>query len=693
MKSNPVTGAFPFLSRLTVLAFGLLLLCLNARSEHVEFQGCYARWTTGELVIGNALIERKWTIKNGLLTSTSFLDRIGNFQWLRAPGRQPAPFPGGQPTDANARIIFRAVAGKVSPVSAPSLTVEMTVTNTAHPFACRFRIYPKSRGVEIAFDSDSMPTMRNAAVAEKNATGIETFANNKTKQWLKLSDSLVLAPQHLSFTQVELQDQTDHRSQLVFEKTWLPVQGDIQVAGNVFYLEDVLTGRGLVYLKLAPLPESRPVKSDWDVEYSAMDRRLSFAGDAYCSVVLAYSGGRAGRIAALQTYQRELRAYDPQRDGMFLSNTWGDRSQDSRINENFLNKEIAAGAKLGVDVIQVDDGWQRGRSANSAFGKGAWGGFYAMDTNFWQVNPERFPHGLKPLVASAHKHGMKFGLWFAPDSQGGLTNWLRDADRLLALHRNQHIDYFKIDGVMMDSWQAETNLNHFYDRVLRATDGQVVFDADVTAGHRTGYFGAVNVGPIFVENRYTDYENYWPHSTLRNLWQLAQYVDPLRLRMEFLNNARNVEKYGGNPLAPACYTPDTLFATVMFSNPLGWFEDSNLPADYVKRVSKLVAIWKKEREAIFTGTIIPIGSAPDGVSWTGFVSVSENRRSARVLLFRELNKDATWKTRLPLLLSDDQLRVTFLAGNGSANINGGQLTTSITKPLGYLFLRVERKSE
>ena len=74
--------------------------------------------------------------------------------------------------------------------------------------------------------------------------------------------------------------------------------------------------------------------------------------------------------------------------------------------------------------------------------------------------------------------------------------------------------------------------------MLRESKGKVVFDLDVTAEIRPGYFGVPDAGPIFVENRYTDFHRYWPHQTLRNLWKLAQYVDPLRLRMEFLNNTR-----------------------------------------------------------------------------------------------------------------------------------------------------------
>jgi alpha-galactosidase len=46
------------------------------------------------------------------------------------------------------------------------------------------------------------------------------------------------------------------------------------------------------------------------------------------------------------------------RDGLFLSNTWGHRSRDARINADFIAREVEAGTRLGVDVVQIDDGWQ-----------------------------------------------------------------------------------------------------------------------------------------------------------------------------------------------------------------------------------------------------------------------------------------------------------------------------------------------
>ncbi len=33
----------------------------------------------------------------------------------------------------------------------------------------------------------------------------------------------------------------------------------------------------------------------------------------------------------------------------------------------------------------------------------------------WYVNPEKFPHGLKPLIDKVHSLGMDFGLWVEPE--------------------------------------------------------------------------------------------------------------------------------------------------------------------------------------------------------------------------------------------------------------------------------------
>ena len=159
------------------------------------------------------------------------------------------------------------------------------------------------------------------------------------------------------------------------------------------------------------------------------------------------------------------------------------------------------------------------------------------------------------------------------------------------------------------------------------------------------------------------------------------FRSPLRLRIEFLNNQRNQDKYPNDPLAPAAYRADTLFAITLFANPLGWFEVSNLPAEFVQEVKPLIAVWKKERAHLHAGKIAPIGDAPDGIVWTGFESIADNGRY--LLLFREINKNATFQ-----LPADQATRVTVLAGRGTATIDHAQVCITIPEPLDYLFVRL-----
>ncbi len=674
---------------LTVLA--ALFTISAALAERVEYLGCYAEWSEKEITVGNGLVERKWTIVDGLLIATSLRDKSSDTEWLRQAGRHPAPHPGGDLSNENRTLVFTTEKGKISPVEEECLLVKLVATGAKEAFTYEFQIFPKSAGVTLRFSGGAAPAITSVDTKEiKKPDGLEqaNMAKPDPKKPIQALEDLMLAPQHLRYTQVELLDQTDQNDELVFQREWLPLQDNFEIACNVFHLENPLNGNGLIFLKIGPLPHARPVKSPWDIRVAGEGRRITFAGPGYPWTVVPYQEGRAGRIAAMQKFQRCLRQYEPQRDGMFLSNTWGDRNRDSRISAEFLLKEVEAGARLGVDVVQVDDGWQKGKTGNSASGKGAWGNFRSADPEFWKPHPERFPNGLKPLVDAAKQKGMKFGLWFGPDAENDMAHWEKDADMLLSAFDKEGVEYVKIDAVEMKSPTAEINLERFYSKVLEKTQGRVVFDADATAGLRPGYFGSIHVGPIFLENRYTDWKRYWPHHTMRNLWTLGSYVDPVRLRMEFLNQARHADKYQGDPLAPANYPPDTLFASVMFASPLGWFEVSNLPEDYFKTIPDLVAAWKKEREAIFSGSIIPIGQVPDGYVWTGFSSVSQDRKSARLVIFRELNQTETWSTEIPLLKAKDA-KVTILGGKGSATYENGILKATIPDTLQYLFLKVE----
>lgn len=563
----------------------------------------------------------------------------------------------------------------------------------------RFQIFDESPAIKIDVTSSASPKTEPTthpivkayapAGTGKPATAPSTQVDHFPEDILEAFD---LTPPHLKFLVVSFFDHTDLHNNLVFEQEWFlhPNEALIEAQGNVFVLENVMTGEGLVFLKHAPLPDVRPIKTPFDAIVRNANT-FTFrghgigpgGGEGYAYATICYSGGAAGRTLALHQYQRQLHPYLPGRDGLFLTNTWGDRSRDTRIAETFLLDEIDRAAQIGAEVYQVDDGWETGHTANQAGG----GGFesYWSDPDFWKPNPRRLPHGLGPIADAAKKHGLHLGLWFGPDSVDDFANWKRDVDECLSLYHTLGIDYIKIDTVKMRSKKGETNYHRYLHGVMEGSQGKITLDLDVTAGLRPGYFGAMALSPLFIENRYTDWHRYWPHHTLQNLWMLARYIDPVRLRMEFLNNERNEDLYPDDPIAPAAYDPSYLFATVMFSSPLGWFETTGLSQKYIDAITPLVEIWKRHRDNMLTGQIVPIGEAPSGVSWTGFISKAKDD-SVYILVFRELNDQRTYEFSSPLIEPRYSAKSLFNAAH--TVVLDGKIEVTLEKPLSFTFIRL-----
>lgn len=656
---------------------------------------CFAHLDGDVLRLGNALIERRWRVVDGLLVPLA-LTAHGH-EWLQAndkPGCVPPSLP-----PAGARMAQLTVTrGRANPVEAPSLTAELACGD----LAWRLQVFPGVAAISLQLLAWPAGTARAAGTAT-TASGIEgDSAAAAHDDAADLCERLPLTCHHAHVHAVVLADQTDVHDNLATERELrIATPEPLRLAGCVFAVEDPLARDGLVLLKHAPLPHERPLPNPVDLRTWHEQGRPAVAlhghGAApgrpgYAWTVGAYRGGAAGRIALLHAIQRCHRAYDPARDGMLLSNTWGDRNRDGRVCASFIEREIEAGAALGVDVVQIDDGWQRGISANSVNRDqgGVWQGFWATDPRYWDVNATRFPDGLAPTTAAVRRCGVAFGLWFAPDSAQDFANWRRDADAVLGFWRQHGVTRVKIDGVKAHSKPGEANLQAFFAAVLAESAGAITFDLDVTAEIRPGYFGAMAVGPLFVENRYTDWQRWWPHATLRNLWQLAHWIDPVRLRMEFLNRQRNAAKYAGDPLAPMVYPADWTFASVMVSSPLAWFEVSELPAGDAAALRPLIALWKRHRAALHGGTIWPVGEAPSGASCSGFCSLDADGRGGYLIALREpcAPDSATW--RLPLT---GAWTAEVLAGAGSVEQDRGlQPATLIrwTAAPGYIFARLTR---
>ena len=84
-----------------------------------------------------------------------------------------------------------------------------------------------------------------------------------------------------------------------------------------------------------------------------------------------------------------------------LYNSW--EATEFNVDEAGQMALAEKAARLGAERFVVDDGWF-GQRNNDHAGLGD-----------WYVNPQKFPHGLKPLIDRIHSLGMDFGLWVEPE--------------------------------------------------------------------------------------------------------------------------------------------------------------------------------------------------------------------------------------------------------------------------------------
>ena len=468
-------------------------------------------------------------------------------------------------------------------------------------------------------------------------------------------ETLALPGVHWRARAVEFFDVTDRNNTLVREVAVLPFRFERRLSGNLLYLDEALADRGLFLLKEAPTAIAHLAYPGYDFVVKVGEARAVGLGveasdvtadawaRAYGTVVGVTGGGELGRLMALRAYQERIRVHAPCRDEMVLMNTWGDRGQDTRLCEGFALAELEAGARLGISHLQLDDGWQAGRSSNSAYEGGSLDSIWDNPA-YWLPHPERFPRGLQPVVDRGRELGIEVCLWFNPSKDGSYAHWEADAQTLAGLYREHGIRMFKIDGVRAPDKRAETNLRRMFDAVRAATGDDAVFNVDVTAGLRFGYHMLNEYGNLFLENRYTDWSNYYPFWTLRNLWMLSRYVPPQSLQIEFLNLWRNADRYAEeDPLAPANVPFGYAFACTMMAQPLAWFEATGLP-EAAFEIADLVRVYREHQVRIHAGRIFPIGQEPSGTGWTGFQSIRGN--GGYMLVLREYNDRSAVRLQL-----------------------------------------------
>ena len=632
------------------------------------------------LVLENRCIRREFLWNHGHLISRRVEDRRTGRVWRLAGQKPDCEFPGQVCESCD--DAFEVVPQPATAVSPAYLRVDCVYRLGGLWVRRRFRLYPDCPAIACEFYLKGKPlsTWRGK---ETSVAGLANIEDEQSARQGRIQatvmERIAVAGRHLKVDCVQFFDLTDRRNNLVVRRTVLPYRQETRLSGNLLLIRDMLQPQGLFVLKEAPCSDMQLASPGCDFVCSINETQVVGLGvqpedlqpqewtRCYGFVTGVAGSDEYSLLSALRQYQSNLRLHKSSRDHSIMLNTWGDRSATAKIGEAFCLAELDAGSRLGVSHFQIDDGWQVG-----AFYKppGQSVGPLVADRlspdycsrQFWSVNPERFPRGLGPVVAHARQVGVELCLWFAPSSRDSYACWEADANVVIDLYRRHGIRTFKIDGVDIPDKRADVRFRAMLDKVMAAAGGEAVFNLDATAGQRFGYHYLTGYGNIFLENRYTDWSNYYPHWTLRNAWALSRYVPPQALQIEFLNRWRNADKYhAGDPLAPGRVPFDYCFAITMMAQPLAWFEASNLPPEAFDIVP-LVRAYRQHQERIHEGHILPIGDEPDGTTWTGFQSIRED--GGYLLVFREYNERDS--ADLPLWdMADRRIAFKAVAGYGA----------------------------
>jgi len=381
-----------------------------------------------------------------------------------------------------------------------------------------------------------------------------------------------------------------------------------------------------------------------------------------------YSGGDDERELALKRFDRARYPMDLDRDLYIMANTWGStakkRVAQSRASEDNVLKEIKSQADLGIDVQQIDDGWQ------------------GNDYDSWRPIPERYPEGWLNVRKAAAEHGITLGLW-AVGQRIPLENLKWNYD-------HGDFRYYKLDFINLRSLDAiEALMGKVRDFILYA-DHKTRVNWDVTErSPRIGYYWAREYGKIYLENRKPVRPAkvvYTPYLVLRDAWQVSKYLNLNQFQITVQNIDRVNRKVSDAYLHnhPYCVAI-TLMGSPIFFQETQYYDESDR-----EQIRPLLRLYKKHRREMNKGYVFPIGEKPDNASWAGFQCHNPQRGSGYVTLFRERKNEVASRQIALRFLGGESIKITDLRTGDSRRVSvpqDGRVDFQIERAPDFLFCR------
>ncbi|MCG8582875.1 MAG: hypothetical protein MI866_23360 [Bacteroidales bacterium] len=383
----------------------------------------------------------------------------------------------------------------------------------------------------------------------------------------------------------------------------------------------------------------------------------------WASWSIAYTGGNDAGELALKQFDRKRYPVDPARDIYIQANTWGSgRNREASREENVL-LELETQKELGIDIQQIDDGWQ---------------------TKQWTLREDWYPEGWKNVVEKSEDTGVRIGLWAAamPVTYEALKQHYDSAG----------FETYKLDFASLGNHKNMEKLIGKIRKFIKYTDHKVRVNWDLTENApRFGYYWAREYGCIYLENRKPDAPVnvvYIPHLVLRDIWHVAKYTNINK----FQTSIQNIEMTNREVSDAYLHNHPYSVAVGLVGTPLFFQETHNYSQDARDQIKPLLKTYKAHRDEMYNSFVFPIGNEPDNKSWTGFQWVNPDKNTGYLMLFRELhNKNAEQKIALRFMNSSNLKLTDIETGKSSVQqVNeNGEINFHIDEAAGYRFYRYE----
>jgi len=602
-----------------------------AKSVHVRLGPANVTWDGSRLCVSTGEVERTW-LWTGRGLATVGLRRVdGGLEWSAADC--PAASDWGLP-DGSAPPEARLVRAAVQRTTDEGFTSE-------HLRAAVTMDYP-SAGLRVRFTADAYPgapgirtQLAVRALPHFDAAGVRPGAGDAAR-----TDGIAASLADAELRAAGYYNDTQHRNRpdtpiLREESLTLGEKPVVVDWANLLFVRRGM--EGMVWVKESRKCVNQPgvftgaftcsrdgiEVTGWGMSPTDITPRKYLTAWAVWCVL--WEGDDSACQLALKRFDRARFPVDHERDVYVMANTWGSTdncrdAQEAAREENVL-REIDSQADLGIDVQQIDDGWQGNQHRG------------------WLPAPNRYPRGWENVVQRAREKGVILGLWAAGERIS--------LEKLKWNYLHGGFRYYKLDFLNLTDRARVEKMMEKARRFVRFTGGRVRINWDVTENEpRVGYFFAREFGNIYLANRKPSKpENvvYIPYLVLRDAWHVARYVNLNKFQVS-IQNIDRVDRERSNAWR---YTHSYCVAVAFMGCPI-FFQETHYYSERARaEIRSLLAVYKRVRHEMFDGFVFPIGDEPNDASWTGFQNHDPNTGCGFLLVFRELhNPDARVELRL-----------------------------------------------